>query len=81
MKLDPNSWEYKKRTERMLRTHKLFCNDCKKDYTLGEPCIHHCSDSPEHRIRYKELLKKQRKSKEVVVTNTQKDLYYQGDIN
>ena len=81
MKLNPESWDYKRRVERMKRTRKLYCKECEKEYTLGEPCIHHCSDSPEHRIRYKELLKKQRKSKEVVVTNTQKDLYYKGDSN
>jgi hypothetical protein len=79
MKLDPNSWEYKRRVERMKRTHKLFCEDCDKEYTLGEPCIHHCSDSPEDRARYSDLRKKAMKSKEITTKPAaQKDLYYKG---
>lgn len=79
MKLNPDSWEYKRRVERMKKTHKLYCKECMREYTLGEPCIHHCSDSPQDRIRYSELRKKAMKSKETTTTtSTQKDLYYQG---
>ena len=78
MKWNPESWEYKKVVTRMKR-RKLFCEECDKEYTLAEPCIHHCSDSREDQARYSDLRKKQLKSKE---TNTkpsaQKDLYYQG---
>jgi len=80
MKLNPDSWDYKRRVERMRRVHKLYCEDCEREYTLGEPCIHHCSDSPEDQARYSELRKKARKSKEITTTaSAQKDLYYQED--
>jgi hypothetical protein len=80
MKLNPESWEYKRRVERMKRTRKLFCKECEKEYTLGEPCIHHCSDSREDQARYSDLRKKAMKSKEITTTaSAQKDLYYQGD--
>ena len=80
MKLNPESWEYKRRVERMKRTHKLFCEECDKEYTLNEPCIHHCSDSREDQARYSDLRKKAMKSKETTTTaSAQKDLYYLGD--
>jgi len=78
MKLDPDSWEYKRRIERMKKTYKLFCKDCEKEYTLSEPCIHHCSDSPKDTARYYDLRKKAAKAKEITTKpSAQKDLYYQ----
>jgi len=80
MKLNPESWDYKRRVERMKRTRKLYCKECEKEYTLSEPCIHHCSDSREDQARYSDLRKKIMKSKETTTTaSSQKDLYYQGD--
>jgi len=80
MKLNPESWDYKRRVERMKRTRKLYCKECEKEYTLSEPCIHHCSDSREDQARYSDLRKKIMKSKETTTTaSAQKDLYYQGD--
>ena len=80
MKLNPESWDYKRRVERMKRTRKLYCKECEKEYTLNEPCIHHCSDSREDQARYSDLRKKIMKSKETTTTaSAQKDLYYQGD--
>ena len=80
MKLNPESWDYKRRVERMKRTRKLYCKECEKEYTLGEPCIHHCSDSREDQARYSDLRKKIMTSKETTTTaSAQKDLYYQGD--
>ena len=64
----------------MKRVRKLYCKDCEKEYTLGEPCIHHCSDSREDQARYSDLRKKAMKSKETTTTaSAQKDLYYQGN--
>ena len=80
MKLNPESWDYKRRVERMKRVSKLYCKECEKEYTLGEPCIHHCSDSREDQARYSDLRKKSMKSKEITTSpSAQKDLYYQGD--
>ena len=80
MKLNPESWDYKRRVERMKKVRKLYCKECEKEYTLGEPCIHHCSDSREDQARYSDLRKKAMKSKEITtVASAQKDLYYQGD--
>ena len=80
MKLNPESWDYKRRVERMKRTRKLYCKECEKEYTLSEPCIHHCSDSREDQARYSDLRKKIMKSKETTTTaSAQKDLYYQGN--
>jgi len=80
MKLNPESWDYKRRVERMKRTRKLYCKECEREYTLSEPCIHHCSDSREDQARYSDLRKKIMKSKETTTTaSAQKDLYYQGD--
>ena len=80
MKLNPESWDYKRRVERMKRVRKLYCKECEKEYTLSEPCIHHCSDSREDQARYSDLRKKIMKSKETTTTaSAQKDLYYQGD--
>ena len=79
-KLNPESWDYKRRVERMKKVRKLYCKECEKEYTLGEPCIHHCSDSREDQARYSDLRKKAMKSKEITtVASAQKDLYYQGD--
>ena len=76
---NPETWEYKKRVERMKKTRKLFCEECDKEYTLAEPCIHHCSDSREDQARYSDLRKKLLKSKETTTKpSAQKDLYYQG---
>jgi len=78
MKINPESWEYKRRVKQMKR-RKLFCKDCDKEYTLGEPCIHHCSDSREDQARYSDLRKKASKAKETTTKpSAQKDLYYQG---
>ena len=80
MKLNPDSWDYKRRVERMKKTRKLYCKDCEKEYTLGKPCIHHCSDSREDQARYSDLRKKAMKSKEITTSaSAQKDLYYQGN--
>ena len=80
MKLNPESWDYKRRVERMKKVRKLYCKECEKEYTLGEPCIHHCSDSREDQARYSDLRKKAMKSKEITtVASAQKDLYYQGN--
>ena len=80
MKLNPERRDYKRRVERMKRTRKLYCKECEKEYTLSEPCIHHCSDSREDQARYSDLRKKIMKSKETTTTaSAQKDLYYQGD--
>ena len=81
MKFNPDSWEYKRRVERMKKIRKFYCKECEKEYTLNEPCIHHCSDSPDGKARYAELRKKQLKSQEVTTnTSDQKDLYYQGVV-
>ena len=80
MKLNPESWDYKRRVERMKRVRKLYCKECEKEYTLGEPGIPHCSDSREDQARYSDLRKKIMKSKETTTTaSAQKDLYYQGN--
>ena len=80
MKLNPESWDYKRRVERMKRVRKLYCKECEREYTLGEPCIHHCSDSREDQTRYSDLRKKAMKSKEITTSaSAQKDLYYKGN--
>jgi len=33
-----------------------------KKYCLADPCIHHLSDSPEHREKYEAYIKKQKKA-------------------
>jgi hypothetical protein len=62
-KIDPYDPDYDKRVKAKFRKTKVFCDTCKTTYTLAAPCIHHLSDSPEHREREKELKRKQQKIK------------------
>ena len=63
-KIDPNDPDYDRRLKTKFKKTTVFCDDCKTTYTLAEPCIHHLSDSPEHKARYQMLKKKQTKTVE-----------------
>lgn len=58
-KIDPNDPDYDRRVKAKFKKTEVFCDTCKTTYTLDTPCIHHLSDSPEHRARYQMLKKKE----------------------
>ena len=58
-KVNYNSPEYNRILRESMKKINPFCEDCNTTYNLANPCIHHLSDSEEHRARYKELRKKQ----------------------
>jgi hypothetical protein len=64
-KLNPDDPDYDKKIKHKFKKTELYCDICKAKYNLADPCIHHLSDSPEHRARYKELKKKQEKIKSI----------------
>jgi len=71
-KIDPNDPDYDRRVKVKFAKTKMFCNVCETTYTLAIPCIHHLSDSPEHREREKELRRKQQKTKTVESSSQQR---------
>ena len=48
-----------------------FCTSCGTTYNLADPCVHHLSDSPEHRAKFKAWQLSQRKKKETTEVNKQ----------
>lgn len=58
-KVNYNSPEYSRRLRESMKKINPFCEECNTTYNLAEPCIHHLSDSEAHKIRLKELKKKQ----------------------
>lgn len=61
-KVNYNSPEYNKALRLSMKKINPFCEECNTTYNLAEPCIHHLSDSEAHKIRLKELKKKQNAS-------------------
>jgi hypothetical protein len=61
-KVNYNSPEYRRALRLSMKKINPFCEECKTTYNLADPCIHHLSDSEEHKARYNELRKKQLES-------------------
>jgi hypothetical protein len=64
-KVDPNDPSYGIRLKSQMKRITPYCEECKAIYNLANPCIHHLSDSPEHRAKYKaytQALKKKRET-------------------
>ena len=64
-KINPDDPDYDKRVKSKFKKTELYCDRCKGTYNLDSPCIHHLSDSPTHAARYKELKKKEEKTKTI----------------
>ena len=73
-KINPNSPYYFKRLAEKLKKIFVFCNDCKKKFSLADPCIHHLSDSPDHRLKYESYKKKKLKTWKTEHINNQRSL-------
>ena len=58
-KVNYNSPEYSRALRLSMKKINPFCEECNTTYNLASPCIHHLSDSEEHKARYKELRKKE----------------------
>ena len=52
-KIDPYDPRYSMKLKSQMKKINLYCDTCKTTYNLANPCIHHLSDSPEHRAMYK----------------------------
>ena len=63
-----------KKMKEVMSKKKFYCEDCMETYTLLDPCIHHLSDSPEHRKKAEEFKKKLKEGK-VDTDHSQKSLY------
>ena len=61
--VDPDNPNYARKLQKALEQIWIYCEDCKEKYCLGNPCIHHLSDSPEDRAKYEAYKKKQRAAK------------------
>ena len=74
-KVDPNDPSYGIRLRSQMKKINPYCDDCKAKYNLANPCIHHLSDSPEHRAKYKAHIQALKKKRETVSqANAQKKL-------
>ena len=62
-KVDPYDPRYGIKLKAQMKNINPYCDVCKTTYNLANPCIHHLSDSPAHIARYKELKRKQQKTK------------------
>ena len=74
-KVDPYDPSYGVKLRAQMKKINPYCDVCKALYNLADPCVHHLSDSPEHRARYKAYqlaLKKKRDS--INQVDTQKKL-------
>ena len=61
-KVNPNSPNYMRNLLAQMKTIFIYCEDCKKKYCLAYPCVHHLSDSPEHREQYDTHKRKMKKA-------------------
>jgi hypothetical protein len=61
-KVNPYAPDYFRKLNEQMKKIFIYCDDCKKKYCLADPCIHHLSDSPEHREKYEAYIKKQKKA-------------------
>ena len=66
-----------KKMKRVLKNKKVYCEDCLELYSLDDPCIHHLTDSPEHRQKYEEYKKRMKKKPED--KSSQQSLYDNSD--
>jgi len=62
-KVDPYDPHYGIKLKAQMKKINPYCEECKTTYNLANPCSHHLSDSPEHTAKYKELKRKQQKTK------------------
>jgi len=68
-KVDPNDPSYGMKLKYQMRKINPFCEECRTTYNLANPCIHHLSDSPEHRAKYKAYQLALKKKRETVTTS------------
>ena len=73
-KVYPDGAEYSKRLRSKLKKIHKFCNQCNKTYDLADPCVHHLTDSPEHRMLYKAYQQQIKKKKTTTDDNAQSKL-------
>ena len=72
--MDPNGPEYARKIKSAMMKTWVYCESCKTKYSLGNPCIHHLSDSPEHRKKYEEYKKAQKAKMQTAETTKQERL-------
>ena len=58
-KVDQNDPRYGIKLKAQMKKINPYCDVCKTTYNLAKPCIHHLSDSPEHRAEYSLLKRKE----------------------
>ena len=68
-KVDPNDPSYGIKLMAQMKKINPYCDVCKALYNLADPCVHHLSDSPEHRARYKAYQLALKKKRETVTTS------------
>ena len=67
-KVDPDDPSYGIRLKGQMKKINPFCNECGATYNLADPCEHHLSDSPEHRMKFKSIKQKKKKQQEDINT-------------
>jgi len=72
--MDPNSQEYARKIKSSMMKTWIYCEECKTKYCLGNPCIHHLSDSPEDRKKYEDHKKARKAKMQVAETSKQERL-------
>ena len=80
-KVNYNSPDYSKKVRESMKKINPFCEDCDTTYNLADPCVHHLSDSSEHRAKYNSYIKKQKDkiASEVEVKSKQTFILNKGD--
>jgi len=77
-KVNYNSPDYSRKVRESMKKINPFCEECNTTYNLANPCVHHLSDSPEHRAKYNAYRRKQKektiteeeeKSKQTLILN------------
>ena len=74
-KIDPDDPNYIIKVRAEMKKIWVFCEECKAQYNLAEPCMHHLTDSPADRKKY-DLYKKAQKDKAVEEGSTRQVKFY-----
>ena len=70
-KINPNHPDYERRLKAEMSKIWIYCEECKKKYCLGDPCIHHLPDGYKNDLKRKAYFKKRKESKTDDTTSNQ----------
>ena len=71
IKINPNHPDYERRLKAEMSKIWIYCEECKKKYCLGDPCMHHLPDGYKNDLKRKAYFKKRKESKTEDTTSNQ----------